>query len=251
MISSNFLSSFSSSFDPRPFAFWFLNQLLIEQRNYAHIPTYIFKAENALDGLSSSAAAPNASSSATATATAPAASQSAKKDPYAPTYAKLALCTALSLLSQGAYAKAGAKLLSLPASGAGGAWIGTIVGPGDISTYATLCALATLDRPEVKRKLVDGDAAPAVGEGGMRELVDAWMTSRFKTVLELLQRYSVSSSMFASTALTSLVFLTSFICPLDATRTRPHPRSTRREPDDINPRAGGRALFPAICDRPA
>ena len=172
---------FSSSSDPCLPAFWFLNQLLIEQRNYAHIPTYIFKAENALDGLSSSAAAPNASSSTAATAAAPPASQSTKKDPYAPTYAKLALCNALSLLSQGAYAKAGAKLLSLPASGAGGAWIGTIVGPGDISTYATLCALATLDRPEVKRKLVDGDAAPAVGSrpGGSSVMPSTMESLRF------------------------------------------------------------------------
>jgi len=69
--------------------------------------------------------------------------------------------------------------------------VGTIVAPGDVAVYGTLCALATLGRAEVKRKVVEGEGGVGLGEGeGMKEIVEAWMGSRFRVVLELLERYS-------------------------------------------------------------
>lgn len=59
-----------------------------------------------------------------------------------------------------------------------------------MTVYTTLCALATLERGEVKRRVVEGEGMPGEGEG-MKEIVDAWMSSRFKSVLELLERFSV------------------------------------------------------------
>ncbi|THH14785.1 hypothetical protein EW146_g5592 [Bondarzewia mesenterica] len=162
-------------------------ELLIEQRNYAHIPTYIFKAESALDAMTSSSSTANTSSQP------PASSQpsASKRDPNAAAYAKLALCSALSLLSQGFYSRAADRFLSLPSSGAG-SWVGSLVGPSDVAVYTSLCGLATLGRAEVKRRIVESANAPYAGEAGMKEIVDAWMASRFRVVLELLERYSVS-----------------------------------------------------------
>lgn len=73
-------------------------------------------------------------------------------------------------------------------------WAGTVISPGDVTVYATLCALATLERGEVKRRVVEGEGMPGEGEG-MKEIVDAWMGSRFKSVLELLEKYSVCLSL--------------------------------------------------------
>ncbi|KAI0041260.1 hypothetical protein FA95DRAFT_1501753 [Auriscalpium vulgare] len=156
-------------------------ELLLEQRNFAHIPTYLFKAESALDALIA-APAPAAPSASTASASTPAISK--KSDTIRAIEAKLALCNALSQLSNGAYSKAAQSF----ANGAPGDWSGVIVSGGDIGVYGTLCALATMGRAELKRRLSEDGS---MGEGeGMKELLEAWMASRFKGVLDILDRLS-------------------------------------------------------------
>lgn len=90
-------------------------------------------------------------------------------------------------------------------------WAGNVISPGDVTTYATLCALATLERGEVKRRVVEGDGLPGEGEG-MKEIVDAWMGSRFKSVLELLEKFSVRD--FSSACSRTMMF---YLFPRPAT----------------------------------
>ncbi len=71
-------------------------------------------------------------------------------------------------------------------------WNGTIVSVGDIAVYATLCALATLGRSELKARVIESEGLAGEGDG-MKELLDAWMTSNFRAVLGLLDKYSVSA----------------------------------------------------------
>jgi COP9 signalosome complex subunit 1 len=72
-------------------------------------------------------------------------------------------------------------------------WVGTLFAAGDAQTYAALCSLAALERDEVKRQFSEPDGATADGEG-LKELVESWMGSRFRVVLEMLERYSVGGA---------------------------------------------------------
>ena len=71
-------------------------------------------------------------------------------------------------------------------------WNGTIISAADIPVYATLCALATLGRSELKSRVIESEGLAGEGDG-MKELLDAWMTSNFRAVLGLLEKYSVSA----------------------------------------------------------
>ena len=65
--------------------------------------------------------------------------------------------------------------------------------PGDIAIYGTLCALATFQRSTIKSKILENSIFGSYieQEPYMRELIEAYMNSNFKVVLELLSRYSV------------------------------------------------------------
>ena len=71
-------------------------------------------------------------------------------------------------------------------------WNGNIVFVADIAVYATLCALATLGRSELKTRVVESEGLAGEGDG-MKELLDAWMASNFRAVLALLDKYTVSA----------------------------------------------------------
>jgi len=161
-------------------------QLLLEQRSFSHLSTYVFKAESALDGIGTSA---HSTSLGVGTSGA-----GAKKiDLHQAVEAKLALCGALSHLTNGNYAKATHDFLQPMSAALLAPWAGTIVSVGDIAVYATLCALATLGRSELKARVIESEGLAGEGEG-MKELLDAWMASNFRTVLGLLEKYSVSTS---------------------------------------------------------
>ena len=66
-----------------------------------------------------------------------------------------------------------------------------IVAPSDIAIYGTLCALASLSRSAIKASVVESDTFGYYleQEPYIRELIDAYMSSKFKTVLELLERH--------------------------------------------------------------
>ena len=166
-------------------------QLLLEQRSFSHLSTYVFKAESALDGIGTSV------HSSTTLGVGSSGAGSKKIDLHQAVEAKLALCTALSHLANGNYTKATLDFLQPMSAALLAPWAGTIVSVGDIAVYATLCALATLTRSELKARVIESEGLAGEGEG-MKELLDAWMASNFRTVLGLLEKYSVSASTLAT-----------------------------------------------------
>ncbi|PPQ85556.1 hypothetical protein CVT25_006726 [Psilocybe cyanescens] len=183
-----------------PRARLFPPQLLIEQRNYAHLTTYVFKADAALDAATAASANASASgSAATAAGSAPAPTvtagskkRSGDKGDRDNVQAKLDLATALSHLGQGSYEKAAHAFLKIGPAKDLGHWIGKLIAPGDIAIYGTLCALATFPRSTIKTRISENSIFGAYieQEPYIRELIEAYMNSNFKTVLELLSRYS-------------------------------------------------------------
>ncbi|KAK0484432.1 26S proteasome subunit RPN7-domain-containing protein [Armillaria novae-zelandiae] len=162
-------------------------ELLIEQRNYGHLPTYVFKAEAALD-------AATAAASAAKDGPAPMVSASGKKSTPERdrVQSKLDLATALSYLGQDNYEKAACSLLRLGPTRDLGEWAGRLVSASDVAVYGTVCAMASLPRGAFKARVLDN---PSFGvyieqEPYLRELIEAYMASKFQTVLDLLSRYS-------------------------------------------------------------
>ncbi|KAF9225056.1 G protein pathway suppressor 1 [Gyrodon lividus] len=161
-------------------------ELVIEQRNYAHITSYIYKAESALE------AAANVATAGTNT-TAPA--QSAPRKASAEreqVQSKLDFAMALSHLGQGNYEKAASAFLRLGPAEQLENWIGKLLAPGDIAIYGTLCALASLSRSAIKAQLLSNSVFSVYieQEPYIRDLIQAYMSSDFKTTIELLSRYS-------------------------------------------------------------
>ncbi|KAF8179896.1 26S proteasome subunit RPN7-domain-containing protein, partial [Pholiota molesta] len=166
-------------------------ELLIEQRNYSHLTTYVFKADAALDATNAAnpaATGPTGAPTPTVTAGAPK-KKSVERDNV---QAKLDLATALSHLGQGSYEKAASSFLKIGPAKDLGDWVGKLVAPADIAIYGTLCALATFPRSAIKAKILENSVFGAYVEQEpyIRELIEAYMNSNFKTVLELLSRYS-------------------------------------------------------------
>ncbi|KAG1720812.1 26S proteasome subunit RPN7-domain-containing protein [Suillus lakei] len=135
-------------------------ELVIEQRNYAHISSYVFKAEGALDTASAAAAAANAA-------------------------CRWDFAMALFHLAAQLFLKIG------PPDSLGD-WIGKLVAPGDFAVYGTLCALASMSRSAIKSQLTGNAIFSAYieQEPYVRDLTQSYLSSDFKNVLELLERYS-------------------------------------------------------------
>ena len=148
----------------------------------------MFKAESALDSIASSGLSGSSFGHGLSS------SGHKRVDLHHAVEAKLALCTALSHMFNMNYAKAAQDFLQPMSAAALAPWTGSIVAVGDIGVYATLCALATLGRNELKARVLEGEGLAGEGEG-MKELLDAWMASNFRAVLELLERFSVSTSL--------------------------------------------------------
>ncbi|KAK2463351.1 hypothetical protein APHAL10511_004662 [Amanita phalloides] len=160
-------------------------ELMIEQRNYSNLTTYIFKAEAALEATL--AVNPNSGN-----ATANAAAQNAKKRDKEHIQTKLDLATAFAHLGQGSYEKVAAYIFRLGPPKDLGDWVGKLITPADIAIYGALCALAGMSRGALKTQLEASKcfADYLEQEPYVRELLNAYMSSNFKTVLELLLRYS-------------------------------------------------------------
>ncbi|EIW53311.1 G protein pathway suppressor 1 [Trametes versicolor FP-101664 SS1] len=163
-------------------------ELLMEQRNYSHIATYVFKAEAALD----SASVARANTGPEAPAGSAQASKEKRNAEREKVQTKLDVAAALSHLGQSNYEKAAQTFLKAgPVKGLE-EWAGKIIAPGDIAVYATLCALATFTRPAIRTQILDNDnfGMYIEQEPYVRELVESYMNNRFKSVLDILDRYS-------------------------------------------------------------
>ncbi|PFH47607.1 hypothetical protein AMATHDRAFT_67484 [Amanita thiersii Skay4041] len=170
-------------------------ELMMEHQNYANITTYVFKAEAALEAATSVHAHPPAGGNATSGTSAQSqatAAATAKKRELEHVQTKLDLATAFAHLSQSNYEKAASYLLRLGPPKDLGDWVGKLFTPSDIAIYGALCALAGMSRGALKTQLEEsknfGDYLEQ--EPYVRELLTAYMNSNFKTVLELLFRYS-------------------------------------------------------------
>ena len=128
-------------------------------------------------------------------------------------------------------------------------WNGSIVSVADIAVYATLCALATLGRSELKARVVETEGLAGDGDG-MKELLDAWMASNFRAVLGLLDKYSVSVQF--GYMLSFYPFSPDHNCSGPGSLFARSPtRPTRRESHGAHPLPRSRALFPTVRDDPA
>ncbi|KAI5891032.1 uncharacterized protein SCHCODRAFT_02627943 [Schizophyllum commune H4-8] len=170
-------------------------ELLIEQRNYTHLPTYVFKAETALDAAvaqeksaSNNPMAPAGGSGAGSSGSS-ARKQSADRDRI---QSKLDFAQGLANLGQGYYDKAAYHFLRVGPAKDLEDWAGTLVAPADIAIYGTLCALSSYSRAAIKAQILENSVFGAYVEQEpyVRELIEAYMASKFKIVLELLSRYS-------------------------------------------------------------
>ncbi|KAI0752860.1 PCI-domain-containing protein [Daedaleopsis nitida] len=161
---------------------------LMEQRSYSHIGTYVFKAEAALD----SAMSVRPPTGPEAPAGAAQASKEKRLAEREKIQTKLDLATAISHLGQTNYEKAAQSFLKIGPPKGLDDWFGKLIAPGDVAIYATLCALATFQRGTIRALVLDNDnfGMYIEQEPYVRELIGAYMNNRFKTVLEILDRYS-------------------------------------------------------------
>ncbi|OSX58352.1 hypothetical protein POSPLADRAFT_1154048 [Postia placenta MAD-698-R-SB12] len=160
-------------------------ELLIEHRNYAHMSTYVFKADAALDATASTARPTGP--------TAPANSSANRVlTEREKVQSKLDAGLGLSHFGQGQYEKAANFFVKVGPIKSLGTWIGTVIAPGDIAVYGTLCALATFPRPQISSQILNNDGFGAFieQEPYVRELIEAYMSNRFKDVLGILEKYS-------------------------------------------------------------
>ncbi|KAI0826182.1 PCI-domain-containing protein [Irpex lacteus] len=163
-------------------------ELLIESRNFGLITSYVYKAEPALDATTNILR--NSNQGPTATSAPPGKEKIAAEREKV--QSKLDLATALSHMAQGTYDKAASYFLKIGSIKSLGNWIGTLISASDIAIYGTLCALASFPRSSIKAQLIDNDSFGVYVEQEpyVRELVEAYMSSKFKAVLEILDRYS-------------------------------------------------------------
>lgn len=108
------------------------SQLLIEQKSYSHIATYVFKADAALEAASNSAASapsggPAIGSSGAPTPNVTAGTGSKKRSPeHERVQAKLDFATALAHMGQGQYSRAAHEFLKLGAASDLEDWAGKV-----------------------------------------------------------------------------------------------------------------------------
>jgi COP9 signalosome complex subunit 1 len=67
-----------------------------------------------------------------------------------------------------------------------------VASPSDIAIYGTLCALATFERRQIRSKLLENEdfSYYLEQEPYMREIIEAYLSSKFRVVLQLLERHS-------------------------------------------------------------
>jgi COP9 signalosome complex subunit 1 len=97
-------------------------QLLIEQRNYSNLTTYVFKADAALDA-SAAAANNNSVGAQPSSSSVPTKKKSAERENI---QSKLDLAGALSYLGQGSYEKAAQAFLKIGNVKELGDWVGKV-----------------------------------------------------------------------------------------------------------------------------
>jgi len=126
-------------------------ELLIEHRNYAHINTYVFKADAALDAATAANTSGTAPTGGTPVLTAATATKkkSAERDNV---QSKLDLATALSHLASTNYEKAAISFLKIGPPKDLGDWIGKLVARRYSNIWNAMCSR---DLPTIRHQVED------------------------------------------------------------------------------------------------
>lgn len=179
-------------------------EVALEMQNYAFVRNYVVKAEAAMEALNGAASAAGASAQAKSkqvnlpgmVATGASKEEEAAERERMATTERLAVASGVADLGQGHYYKAAINFLRIGA-GVRQADAQHYIAPNDIALYATLCALATFDRAQLKRKVVDNaDLRPLLElEPHLKDIVSAFYESKYKLALELLDRYQPRASL--------------------------------------------------------
>lgn len=137
-------------------------------------------------GSSAATTATSTSSSAQAGSSGESASQAAARKVVAETGAKLRAADAVALMGRGMYETSAKVLLNIdPAHSSS---FSDIVTPSDVSIYAALCSLATMDRAALKTQVMENSKFRGFleHEPYVRELLEAFSSAQFKKVGEIL-----------------------------------------------------------------
>ncbi|EJU01508.1 G protein pathway suppressor 1 [Dacryopinax primogenitus] len=155
-------------------------ELLMEQESYNQLQNFVYKAESVIDPGIQNQDAKGAKKK-------PAAQPGLEDSPIV--QSKLQVANALGFLGRGGYEQAARAFLQ--AGTQLGDW-SSMITPGDMAVYASLCSLATLSRSAVKTLVLEDEkfCVYLEQEPYMRDILEAYMNSKFKTVLELLERHS-------------------------------------------------------------
>ncbi|CCA73886.1 related to COP9 signalosome complex subunit 1 [Serendipita indica DSM 11827] len=154
-------------------------ELLLEEQNYPHVSTYVFKAEAALEASGSASDKKKGTSN----------PEREKVE------AKLNLAMALSLLGQSNYDAAAWAFMKIGKNLDG--WEHKVASPSDIAIFGTLCALATFERRQLKTVLLESETFSYYleQESYVRDLIEAYLASKFRNVLAILERQSARHSL--------------------------------------------------------
>ncbi|KAJ3020784.1 COP9 signalosome complex subunit 1 [Thoreauomyces humboldtii] len=135
-------------------------QVCLEMNNFAHVTTYITKAENTPEAV----------------------------DPKHLTASKLKCMSGLVNLEGGKYKRAALDFLQV--SFALGSEFSRVIAPNDVAIYGGLCALATFDRVELKAKVFDNTEFRQYLElePQIRELLQGFYHSKYSLCLEVLAK---------------------------------------------------------------
>jgi len=188
-------------------------EIALESQNYTLVRNHVIKAEAALDAAypssSTAAAAKNAaganvsgvstSLTKTKTVTLPGMSgtgsalsrkEDAREKERSAIADKLIVAMGIAELSQGHYYRAARSFLRV-GPGAKNEDAGHFINPADLGIYATLCALATFARVELRTLIVDNaDLRPLLElEPHLKDVINAFYESRYKNAIELLDRF--------------------------------------------------------------
>jgi COP9 signalosome complex subunit 1 len=169
-------------------------EVALELANYAIVKNYVIKAEAALEA---SAGGSGAQPKAKVVNLPGMVQQGLTKKEEATERARTATIERLSVASgvaemgQGNYERAAFLLLKGTAN-ARGDDAQHYISPADIALYAVFCGLATMDRQQIKRRLLENaELRPLLeGESWLKELMAAFHESRYQRFLELLATYN-------------------------------------------------------------
>ncbi|KZO99166.1 PCI-domain-containing protein [Calocera viscosa TUFC12733] len=156
-------------------------ELLMEQESYNQLQNFVYKAESVIDPGTQNADAKGGPRKK------PTGQPGLEDSPIV--QSKLQVANALGYLGRGSYEQAARAFLQ--AGTQLGDW-SKMITPGDMAVYASLCSLATLSRSAVKSLVLEDEKFRVYleQEPYMRDILEAYMNSKFKTVLELLERHS-------------------------------------------------------------